>query len=76
MTFHVNIFSPKDVLTELSDDPLLSIARVRVEPGKTTQWHCLRGVTERYVILESIGSVEVENLGPQVVNTGDTVIIH
>jgi len=65
-------------ITELSntpDDPAVSIARVRVEPGETTQWHCLRGVTERYVILEGIGSVEVGNLGPQVVNAGDTVII-
>ena len=65
-------------ITELSntpDDPGLSIARVRVEPGKTTQWHCLQGVTERYVILEGIGSVEVGNLGPQVVNAGDIVII-
>jgi mannose-6-phosphate isomerase-like protein (cupin superfamily) len=62
-------------LSNTSDDPALSIARVRVAPGKTTQWHCLRGVTERYVILEGIGSVEVGNLGPQVVNVGDTVII-
>jgi len=65
-------------ITELSntpDDPVLSIARARVEPGKTTKWHCLRGVTERYVILEGIGRVEVGNLGPQVVNAGDTVII-
>jgi mannose-6-phosphate isomerase-like protein (cupin superfamily) len=65
-------------ITELSntpDDPAVSIARVRVEPGKTTQWHRLRGVTERYVILEGIGRVEVGNLEPQVVNLGDTVII-
>jgi len=65
-------------ITELSntlDDPVLSIVRARVAPGKTTKWHCLRGVTERYVILDGIGSVEVGNLGPQVVNVGDTVII-
>ena len=65
-------------ITELSntpDDPAVSIARARVEPGKTTRWHCLRGVTERYVILEGIGRVEVGNLEPQVVNAGDTVII-
>jgi len=65
-------------ITELSntpDDPALSIARVRVEPGKTTQWHCLRGVTERYVMLEGIGRVEVGNFGPQVVTVDDTVII-
>ncbi|MBT3254828.1 MAG: cupin domain-containing protein [Deltaproteobacteria bacterium] len=65
-------------ITELSntpDDREVSIARVRVEPGKTTQWHCLQGVTERYVILEGIGSAEVGNLGPQAVNVGDTVMI-
>ncbi len=65
-------------ITELSntpDDPEVSIARVRVEPEKRTKWHYLRGVTERYVILEGIGSVEVGNLGPQVVNVGDTVMI-
>jgi len=53
-------------ITELSntpDDPVLSIVRARVEPGKTTKWHCLRGVTELYVILEGIGSVEVGILG-------------
>lgn len=62
-------------LSNTPDDPEVSIARVRVEPGKTTQWHYLRGVTERYVILEGFASVEVGNLGPQVVNIGDTVII-
>ena len=65
-------------ITELSntpDDPLLSIARARVEPGITTKWHYLRRVTERYVILEGTGRVEVGGLEPQVVNAGDTVII-
>lgn len=65
-------------ITELSnstDDLQLSIARARVEPGKTTNWHCLQGVTERYVILEGTGRVEVGNLEPQLVNAGDVVII-
>jgi len=65
-------------ITELSntpDDPSLSIARARVEPGKTTRWHCLRGTTERYVILEGTGKVEIGDLDPQVVDVGDTVII-
>lgn len=65
-------------ITELSntpDDPQLSIARARVESGKTTRWHFLRGVTERYVILEGTGKVEVGDFDPQVVNVGDTVII-
>ncbi|MEE9426044.1 MAG: cupin domain-containing protein [Methylococcales bacterium] len=65
-------------ITELSNtfnDPEVSIARARVEPGKTTKWHSLTGVTERYVILEGIGRVEVENIEPTVVNIGDVVII-
>ena len=65
-------------ITELSntaDDSQVSIARARVEPGKTTRWHCLRGVTERYVILEGVGRVEVGNLEPQEVSVGDVVII-
>lgn len=53
----------------------MSIARARVESGKTTKWHYLRGVTERYVILEGVGSVEVGNLEPQEVSVGDVVII-
>lgn len=65
-------------ITELSntpDDPVVSIARARVETGVTTQWHYLRGVTERYVILEGSGRVEVGDIDPQVVNAGDVVII-
>jgi mannose-6-phosphate isomerase-like protein (cupin superfamily) len=65
-------------ITELSnstDDLQLSIARARVEPGKTTRWHYLQGITERYVILEGSGRVEVGDLEPQLVHTGDIVII-
>jgi mannose-6-phosphate isomerase-like protein (cupin superfamily) len=65
-------------ITELSntaDDPELSIARARVEPGVTTKWHYLKGVTERYVILEGIGKVEVGDLEPQEITAGDVVII-
>lgn len=65
-------------ITELSntpDDLEVSIARARVEPGKTTKWHYLKGVTERYIILEGIGRVEVGDNEPQVVNMGDVVII-
>jgi len=86
MKKHINIFDLSReyyfkegcFITELSnspDDPAVSIARARVEPGQTTRWHCLNGVTERYVILEGIGRVEVGNLEPQEVNVGDSVII-
>lgn len=65
-------------ITELSnsgDDPDVSIARARVEPGVTTRWHRLSGTTERYVILEGGGRVEIEGLAPRMVTAGDVVII-
>jgi mannose-6-phosphate isomerase-like protein (cupin superfamily) len=65
-------------ITELSnspDDPELSIARARVEPGQTTRWHYLLGTTERYVIVEGVGLVEVGDLPGREVSVGDTVII-
>lgn len=65
-------------ITELSnstDDPEVSIARARVEPGVTTRWHRLSGITERYVIIEGRGRVEIDNLSPREVEAGDVVII-
>jgi mannose-6-phosphate isomerase-like protein (cupin superfamily) len=65
-------------ITELSnsfDDPEMSIARTRVEPGVTTQWHRLIGTGERYFILEGKGRMEVGDLPPQEVNPGDIVLI-
>ena len=41
------------------DDPACSIARARVEPGKTTAWHMLDGIQERYIIVSGSGRVEV-----------------
>ncbi len=57
------------------EDPGVSIARARVEPGVTTRWHRLVGTTERYLILQGKGWVEIENLSPQEVTTGDIVTI-
>ncbi len=62
-------------LSNSSDDPELSIARVRVSPGVTTCRHRLVGTTERYVILEGAGRVEVGYLAPHDVNAGDVVLI-
>lgn len=65
-------------ITELSNsenDPELSIAQARVEPGKKTRWHCLDGISERYLILNGQGIVEIGNLKPQIVNVGDVVYI-
>ncbi len=57
------------------DDPAVSIARARVEPGDTTQWHYLENTAERYVILQGQGVVEVGALEPTLVGQGDVVRI-
>ena len=65
-------------ITELAntpDDPAASIALARVPPGITTRWHRLAGTTERYVIIEGRGRVEVGDLAPRDVAAGDVVII-
>lgn len=56
-------------------DETLSIARARVEPSKTTRAHTLDNVTERYVILQGEGRVEIDNLPATTVTAGDVVII-
>ncbi len=68
----------KCYITELSntpDDPNVSIARARVEPGVTTRWHRLIGTIERYYIVTGRGRVEVGKLAPQEVDSGDVVLI-
>jgi mannose-6-phosphate isomerase-like protein (cupin superfamily) len=68
----------KCYITELSntpDDPDVSIARARVEPGVTTRRHRLKGITERYFIISGRGLVEIGQLPPQEVTTGDIVLI-
>lgn len=62
-------------MSNTNDDPEISIARARVEPGKTTAWHRLKGVSERYVILEGRGRVEVGDMTPREVSAGDVVLI-
>jgi mannose-6-phosphate isomerase-like protein (cupin superfamily) len=62
-------------LSNTPEDPELSIARARVEPGVTTEWHRVTHTTERYVILEGKGCVEVDSLSPQEVGPGDVVLI-
>lgn len=62
-------------LSNSGDDPEVSIARARVEPGVTTRWHRLSGTVERYVILQGEGLVEIGNLPPHEVNPGDVVLI-
>ena len=65
-------------ITELSNtpaDPDVSIAKARVEPGVTTAWHRLSGVTERYCILAGTGVAEIGDHPPENVGPGDVVII-
>ena len=65
-------------ITEISnsdDDPDLSIARARVEPGVTTKLHKLIGTAERYVILQGEGLVALNSQTVKKVFTNDIVII-
>jgi mannose-6-phosphate isomerase-like protein (cupin superfamily) len=62
-------------LANTPDDPDVSIARARVAPGVTTRLHRLHGITERYVILEGSGFVEVDGQAPRPVAPGDVVSI-
>ena len=52
-----------------------SIARARVEPGVTTELHCLRDIIERYVIVSGRGAVEVDGQAPAAVAAMDVVTI-
>ena len=56
-------------------DPEVSIARARVPRGTTTALHRLKGVDERYVVLEGRGRVEVGARSPTEVGPGDVVLI-
>lgn len=62
-------------LSNSADDPEASIARARVKTGVTTRWHRLHGITERYLILDGEGLVEIGDLAPQEVKHGDVVLI-
>ena len=65
------------ILELLNDpaDPDASIARARVPAGTTTRWHRLIGTTERYVILEGEGTVNIGDEPPTTVHPGDVVHI-
>ena len=58
-----------------SVDAAVSVARARVEPGVTTRWHRLPNTTERYLILEGRGRVEVGDGPSEDVGPGDVVLI-
>jgi mannose-6-phosphate isomerase-like protein (cupin superfamily) len=56
-------------------DELVSIARARVAPGVTTAWHKLIDTTERYIIVQGQGRVQIGNSEPLDVGAGDVVRI-
>jgi mannose-6-phosphate isomerase-like protein (cupin superfamily) len=62
-------------LSNRAEDPVVSIARVRVEPGVTTRLHRLHGVVERYVILHGEALMEVGELPGRSLGQGDVVYI-
>jgi mannose-6-phosphate isomerase-like protein (cupin superfamily) len=62
-------------LSNRTEDEALSIAQARVQPGEGTRWHLLEDRIERYVILQGIGVVEIGDLPPQEVASGDVVCI-
>jgi len=62
-------------LSNSADDPDMSIARARLEPGKATRWHCLRGTSERYVVVQGEGRVEIGDLPAYRVDAGAVVLI-
>lgn len=57
------------------EDPSISVARSRVDPGVTTAWHTVEGTVERYIVAEGRGRVEVGELPPAEVQAGDVVVI-
>lgn len=71
-------FEERCFITEWLNSPSdeeVSVAKARVEPGVTTRLHRLKDVTERYIILKGKGLVEVGELPPTKVGSGDVVLI-
>lgn len=65
-------------ITELSntaEDPDVSVARARVEPGCVTRWHALEETVERYLILQGHGEVGLGDEPPRPVAVHDVVTI-
>jgi len=67
--------SERCFITELlNDEPEVSVAHARVEPGVTTELHAL-SVSEWYVIKTGQGLMRVGDAAPFAVAPGDTVTI-
>lgn len=57
---------------DLSDQ---SIARARVKPGVTTEWHLLDQTSEIYYILEGEGKVEIADNLAKIISKNEMVYI-
>jgi len=62
-------------MSNSADDNSVSVVQARVEPGITTRWHYLDGADERYLIISGTGKVEIGYMKPEIVKTGDVVLI-
>lgn len=62
-------------ISNSADDEEVSIAQARVEPGQQTRWHSLADTTERYIVLQGDGLVEVGDSIHTAVKQGDVVVI-
>ena len=62
-------------LANSPDEPDVSVARARVEPGVITKQHRVAGTVERYVVLSGEGSLFIDGLESQTVVAGDVVVI-
>lgn len=58
-----------------ADNPAVSIARARVEPGVTTALHAVIDTIEQYFILSGTGEMEIDGTPVGEVKTGDLVVI-
>ncbi len=73
--YHTDELCYINELSNTPNDPNVSIVYARVQAGVTTRWHRLHGVSERYVVIEGQGLVEVGKLAAQEIKCGDVVLI-
>jgi len=59
----------------LPADAAVSIARARLLPGETSEWHHLADTVERYLVISGRGTVELGEDAPRPVGPGDVVFI-
>jgi mannose-6-phosphate isomerase-like protein (cupin superfamily) len=59
----------------VAENPHISVARARVEPGVTTALHAVWNTEEKYVILDGVGEMEIDGIRVGAVKAGDMVAI-